>query len=57
MNPAISTSSVRSLLECYIRAKDQNQPDLIFDCFAADAELTFDIATDAIDFPRSVTGR
>ena len=56
MKPALSTSSVRSLLECYIRAKDQNQPELIFDCFAADAELTFDIATEAIDFPRSVKG-
>ncbi|SAL34952.1 hypothetical protein AWB70_02426 [Caballeronia cordobensis] len=56
MNSGIPTSSVRSLLECYIRAKDQNQPELIFDCFAADAELTFDIATEAIDFPRSVKG-
>ena len=56
MNPAIPSSSVRSLLECYIRAKDQNQPALIFDCFATDAELTFEIATDAIDFPRRVTG-
>ncbi|WP_321797676.1 nuclear transport factor 2 family protein [Caballeronia sp. J97] len=56
MNPAISITSVRSLLECYIRAKDRNQPELIFACFAADAALTFDIATDAIDFPRSVSG-
>jgi hypothetical protein len=56
MNAANSISSVRSLLECYIRAKDQNQPELIFDSFAAAAELTFEIATDAIDFPRSVTG-
>ncbi|SPB14612.1 hypothetical protein NOV72_01855 [Caballeronia novacaledonica] len=56
MNPAISNSSVRSLLECYIRAKDQNRPEFIFDCFAGDAELTFSIETDAIDFPRSVTG-
>jgi hypothetical protein len=56
MNPAISTASVRSLLECYIRAKDENQSERIFDCFAADAELTFEIATDAIDFPRHVTG-
>ena len=56
MNPAISASSARSLLECYVRAKDRNQPEMILDCFAADAELTFDIATDAIDFPRSVTG-
>ncbi|SAK97820.1 hypothetical protein AWB80_07411 [Caballeronia pedi] len=56
MNPMMSASSVRSLLEGYVRAKDRNQPELILDCFAADAELTFDIATDAIDFPRSVTG-
>ncbi|GJH25110.1 hypothetical protein CBA19CS42_11360 [Caballeronia novacaledonica] len=56
MSPAISTSSARSLLEWYIRAKDENQPALIFDCFAGDAELTFSIATDAIDFPRSVSG-
>lgn len=54
MNPAIPAASLRSLLECYIRAKDQNQPALIFDCFAADAELTFEIATDTIDFPRRV---
>jgi hypothetical protein len=49
-------SSVRSLLECYLRAKDLNQPALISECFAADAELTFSIATDDIDFPRVVTG-
>ncbi|SAL49972.1 hypothetical protein [Caballeronia humi] len=53
---AMSSSSVQSLLECYIRAKDQNQPDLIHDCFAADAEVTFSIATDAIDFPHRVIG-
>lgn len=56
MIPAMSSTSVRSLLECYIRAKDQNQPDLIFDCFGPDAELTFSIATEAIDFPRRVNG-
>src|SRR6266702_1242596 len=56
MNAAISASSIRSLLECYIRAKDENHPELIFDCFEADADLTFSIATDAINFPRSVTG-
>ncbi|SAL86678.1 hypothetical protein AWB67_07255 [Caballeronia terrestris] len=54
--PAMPPSSVQSLLECYIRAKDQNQPELIFDCFAADAEVTFSIATDAIDFPHRVIG-
>lgn len=51
-----SLSSVRSLLECYLRAKDQNRPELIAECFAPDAELTFSIATDDIDFPRSVAG-
>jgi hypothetical protein len=49
-------SSVRSLLECYLRAKDLNQPALISECFATDAELTFSIATDDIDFPRLVAG-
>lgn len=49
-------SSARSLLECYLRAKDLNQPELISECFAANAELTFSIATDDIDFPRVVAG-
>lgn len=49
-------SSAQSLLECYLHAKDQNRPELIAQCFAADAALTFSIATDSIDFPRSVTG-
>ncbi len=52
-----SLSSVRSLLECYLRAKDLNQPELISECFASDAELTFSIATDDIDFPRRVARR
>ncbi|WP_250514580.1 hypothetical protein [Caballeronia sp. INDeC2] len=56
MNAAYSPFHVRSLLESYIRAKDLNQPALIFDCFDANASLTFEIATDAIDFPRSVSG-
>lgn len=53
---SLPTSSVQSLLECYLRAKDRNRPELIPECFAAEATLTFSIATDEIDFPRSVTG-
>jgi SnoaL-like domain len=56
MNTSLSSSPVRSLLECYLRAKDLNQPDLISECFSSDAELTFSIATDDIDFPRRVLG-
>ncbi|WP_175836337.1 nuclear transport factor 2 family protein [Burkholderia anthina] len=47
---------VRALLECYLRAKDLNQPALIADCFAADAELSFSLASDDIDFPPHVSG-
>ncbi|WP_322073473.1 nuclear transport factor 2 family protein [Burkholderia cepacia] len=49
-------ASVRALLECYLRAKDLNRPALIADCFAADAELSFSLANDDIDFPQRVTG-
>ncbi|MFM0123156.1 MULTISPECIES: hypothetical protein [unclassified Paraburkholderia] len=56
MNTSLSSSSVRSLLDCYLRAKDLNQPELISECFSSDAELTFSIATDDIDFPRRVIG-
>lgn len=51
MNTSLSSSSVRSLLECYLRAKDLNQPELISECFSSDTELTFSIAADDIDFP------
>ena len=53
---SLSTSAVPSLLECYLHAKDRNRPERIADCFSADATLTFSIATDEIDFPRSVSG-
>ncbi|MFM0550626.1 hypothetical protein P0D69_06550 [Paraburkholderia sediminicola] len=56
MNTSLSASSVRPLLECYLRAKDMNRPELISECFSSDAELTFSIATDDIDFPRRVLG-
>ncbi|MFM0500841.1 hypothetical protein [Paraburkholderia caffeinilytica] len=56
MNTAPSSSSARSLLEGYLRAKDLNHPELISECFSPDAELTFSIATDDIDFPRLVVG-
>ncbi|MPV69724.1 nuclear transport factor 2 family protein [Burkholderia sp. BE17] len=49
-------AQVRALLECYLRAKDLNRPALIADCFAADAELSFSLANDDIDFPPRVTG-
>ncbi|MFM0304276.1 hypothetical protein PQQ99_29580 [Paraburkholderia sediminicola] len=50
------SSSARSLLEGYLRAKDLNHPALISECFSPNAELTFSIATDDIDFPRLVVG-
>ncbi|QBR02671.1 nuclear transport factor 2 family protein [Paraburkholderia pallida] len=53
---SLPTSTVQTLLEGYLHAKDQNRPELIADCFADDAALTFSIATDEIDFPRSVSG-
>ncbi|MFJ1211191.1 nuclear transport factor 2 family protein [Burkholderia pyrrocinia] len=49
-------AQVRALLECYLHAKDLNRPALIADCFAADAELSFSLANDDIDFPPRVTG-
>ncbi|UXU90293.1 nuclear transport factor 2 family protein [Burkholderia sp. S-53] len=49
-------AQVRALLECYLRAKDLNRPASIADCFAADAELSFSLANDDIDFPPRVTG-
>lgn len=49
-------ATVRGLLECYLRAKDLNQAALIADCFAANAELSFSLANDDIDFPPRVTG-
>ncbi|WP_028223653.1 nuclear transport factor 2 family protein [Paraburkholderia oxyphila] len=53
---SLPISTVQTLLEGYLHAKDQNRPELIADCFAGDAALTFSIATDEIDFPRSVSG-
>ncbi|MDS0795808.1 nuclear transport factor 2 family protein [Burkholderia pseudomultivorans] len=52
----LPAESVRALLECYLRAKDLNRPALIADCFAADAELSFSLARDDIDFPARVAG-
>ncbi|MEN2468653.1 nuclear transport factor 2 family protein [Burkholderia sp. GS2Y] len=52
----LDPAPVRALLECYLRAKDQNRPALIADCFAADAELSFSLANDDIDFPPRVAG-
>ncbi|WP_175997867.1 nuclear transport factor 2 family protein [Burkholderia stabilis] len=52
----LDPAQVRALLECYLRAKDLNRPALIADCFAADAELSFSLANEDIDFPPRVTG-
>ncbi|MCA8300297.1 nuclear transport factor 2 family protein [Burkholderia seminalis] len=56
MSFPLHPATVRALLECYLRAKDLNRPSLIADCFAADAELSFSLASDDIDFPPRVTG-
>jgi hypothetical protein len=44
------------LLERYVEAKDLARPYLMRDIYAADAVLTYSIATDAIDFPAEVRG-
>ena len=44
------------VLETYLRAKDDNRPSLILDCYAPDAVLTYSIATDTISFPARVVG-
>ncbi|KWK16776.1 hypothetical protein WT77_29275 [Burkholderia stagnalis] len=49
-------ATVRALLEGYLRAKDLNRPELIATCFAADAGLSFSLASDDIDFPARVDG-
>ena len=49
-------ATIRALLECYLRAKDLTRPALSADCVAADAELSFSLANDDIDFPPRVTG-
>jgi hypothetical protein len=49
-------STAQQLLERYVEAKDLTRPQLMPRIFAADAILTFSIATDSINFPRRVTG-
>src|SRR5262245_47035455 len=49
-------STPRLLLERYVEAKDLTRPQCMPDIYAADAILTFSIATDSIDFPRRVAG-
>jgi len=48
--------TTKDLLEQYLEAKDLNRPDLILDCYTADALLTYSIATDTISFPARVSG-
>ena len=49
-------SSPQLLLERYVEAKDLVRPQLMQEIYAADAVLTFSVATDSIDFPRRVAG-
>ena len=46
----------RSLLERYVEAKDQVRPHMMQTIYAANAVLTFSIATDTISFPHRVVG-
>jgi hypothetical protein len=45
-----------ALLERYVEAKDLARPHLMRDIYAADAVLTYSIATDTIAFPAEVRG-
>jgi hypothetical protein len=49
-------STPRSLLERYVEAKDQVRPHMMQTIYAANAILTFSIATDKISFPNRVVG-
>ena len=46
----------RSLLERYVEAKDQVRPNMMQPIYAANAVLTFSLATDMISFPHRVVG-
>jgi len=46
----------RALLERYVRAKDEVQPQLMRDIYRANAVLTYTIETDAIAFPARTVG-
>jgi len=50
-------SSPQRLLERYVEAKDLTRPYLMEEIYAADAVLTYSIATHAIAFPSRVKGR
>jgi hypothetical protein len=49
-------STPQLLLERYVEAKDLVRPQLMQEIYAADAVLTFSIATDSIAFPPRVAG-
>lgn len=49
-------STRQLLLERYVEAKDLTRPQLMREIYAADAVLTFSIATDSISFPEKVPG-
>jgi hypothetical protein len=51
-----AASEAVRLLERYVAAKDGNRPHLMTRIYAADAVLTYSIATDSISFPPRTVG-
>lgn len=51
-----STRTAEALLNKYIQAKDNNQPEIIHEAFAEDAWLTISLNTDTISFPSRTEG-
>ena len=49
-------STPRDLLERYVQAKDDVQPQLMRDIYLPEAVLTYSIATDTISFPARTVG-
>ncbi|MCD5994248.1 nuclear transport factor 2 family protein [Pseudomonas sp. CDFA 602] len=50
-------NATANTLEHYLYAKDGNRPDLLRQCFTADATLEMRVHTDTISFPSQVSGR
>lgn len=47
----------KSLIEYYIRAKDESKPHLMAEAFSEDATLVMDVRTESIAFPSRCEGR
>ncbi len=50
-------SHFKNLIDCYIRAKDENLPHLLKQVFQEDSILYMEVKTDEISFPSEVKGR